>query len=264
MDYLQAGADVITTATYQSHLPGFVNLGISEKDGMSLMQKAIVLADSARRRAVKPHSKIALSLGCYGASLANGSEYTGDYSGASDQAIFKFHQDRLAILLGNSSCIPDFLAFETIPNIQEARVISRLLRTEGIISSIPAWVAFACNSTSTLNSNEKLEDALSPLFEAGVNVWGVGVNCTSPHLVSGLLDACKTHKGFANHTLVAYPNSGEEYDAVSKQWKRRGCLDSEIDSYVAQAKEWMIKDNECLVGGCCRTTPAHIRALSSL
>ena len=83
-DYLKAGAHCIVTATYQATRKGFMSLGLSEEEAWALIDKAVSLAVSARDRywqtatgGIKP--LVAASVGPYGAYLADGSEYTGDY-----------------------------------------------------------------------------------------------------------------------------------------------------------------------------------------
>jgi homocysteine S-methyltransferase len=76
---LEAGAEIITTCTYQASFEGFRRAGYDETDAITLMKKGVDLADQARREhktSSKP-VKVALSIGCYGAILANGTEYSG-------------------------------------------------------------------------------------------------------------------------------------------------------------------------------------------
>jgi homocysteine S-methyltransferase len=76
---LEAGAEIITTCTYQASFEGFRRAGYDETDAIALMKKGVDLADQARREhktSSKP-VKVALSIGCYGAILANGAEYSG-------------------------------------------------------------------------------------------------------------------------------------------------------------------------------------------
>ncbi|MBS0975515.1 homocysteine S-methyltransferase family protein, partial [Serratia rubidaea] len=58
--------------------------------------------------------------------------------------------------------------------------------------------------------------------------------------------------------LLAYPNSGEHYDAVSKTWH---ACDGEHGSLIGQLDAWR-QSGARLIGGCCRTTPQDIRAIA--
>jgi len=54
---------------------------------------------------------VAASIGCYGAYLADGSEYTGKYK-LSKKELMNWHRKRLKVVIGER---PDIIAFETIP-----------------------------------------------------------------------------------------------------------------------------------------------------
>jgi S-methylmethionine-dependent homocysteine/selenocysteine methylase len=84
---------------------------------------------------------IAASIGPYGAYLANGSEYHGDY-GISDQELTDFHEPRIKLL---DSSTADILACETIPSFQEAKVLSAILKN----INKAAWISFSCKESSS-------------------------------------------------------------------------------------------------------------------
>ena len=83
---------------------------------------------------------IAASIGPYGAYLADGSEYHGNY-GLSDDQLIRFHKKRIE-LFDNSEA--DILAFEAIPSFQEARILSDLTMNLNIFK------AFTANAQMTL------------------------------------------------------------------------------------------------------------------
>ena len=98
--YLEAGADCIISATYQATVPGFMEAGLSEREAKSLIQKAVEIARDARdeyfascrnRNRGKTRPLIAASIGPYGAYLADGSEFRGNYS-ISPQELRAFHE----------------------------------------------------------------------------------------------------------------------------------------------------------------------------
>ncbi|HMP42400.1 MAG TPA: homocysteine S-methyltransferase family protein, partial [Roseiflexaceae bacterium] len=86
-DYFAAGADCAITASYQATLAGFMRRGCDEATAAELMQRSVRLASEARdafwadnaNRAGRPRPFVAASIGPYGAFLADGSEYRGDY-----------------------------------------------------------------------------------------------------------------------------------------------------------------------------------------
>ncbi|MBO9316687.1 MAG: homocysteine S-methyltransferase family protein, partial [Chloroflexus sp.] len=80
-------------------------------------------------------------------------------------------------------------------------------------------------------------------------------NCTAPRFLPDLI---QTIRGATSKPIVVYPNSGETYDPVAQCW----IGSTEIDDFVAQARQWYTAGAR-LIGGCCRTTPEHIRTLAS-
>jgi homocysteine S-methyltransferase len=56
--------------------------------------------------------------------------------------------------------------------------------------------------------------------------------------------------------LLVYPNSGEHYDATDKCWHGQ----ADIQRFSIAAAQWLAAGANW-IGGCCRTTPAHIQAL---
>ena len=101
LSYLEAGADCITTATYQATVPGFMAHGISKREAKSVIKKAVGIANEARDEyfnnnlnAAGLRPLVASGIGPYGAYLADGSEFRGDYS-VSLAELRSFHEERL-------------------------------------------------------------------------------------------------------------------------------------------------------------------------
>lgn len=113
LDYFRAGAQVAITASYQATPDGFAARGLDEAQSRSLIGKSVELARQARESylAENPTAKgllIAGSVGPYGAYLADGSEYRGDYQ-RSAQVFQEFHRPRVEALLDAGA---DLLACE--------------------------------------------------------------------------------------------------------------------------------------------------------
>lgn len=77
--YLDAGAKIMTTNTYQANVPAFEQAGIAAAQARQLIQQAVTIAHTARDASHVTDAVIAGSIGPYGAYLADGSEYTGAY-----------------------------------------------------------------------------------------------------------------------------------------------------------------------------------------
>lgn len=250
LEYVNAGAQVIATASYQATLPGLLKEGYSSKEAKSILLKSVELAQEAIRRSQAPHEKtplIAASIGPYGAYLADGSEYKGNYT-VSKKVLIDFHEERMAIF-NNSAA--DIIAIETIPSLIEAEVLSELLNK----FDKPAWISFSCKDEGHINDGSPIEKVIS-LFEEHPTVFAVGVNCTHPKYISGLIRKLKES---TNKKLLVYPNSGEAYNAKTKEWLGL----SEPLSFAEMAKEWISLGAD-MIGGCCRIGPKHIKELTSL
>ncbi|KAD3338260.1 hypothetical protein E3N88_33781 [Mikania micrantha] len=268
LDYLEAGADIIITASYQqATIQGFEAKGYSSEDGESMLRKSVEIACEARdlyyqicRDAVIDYTDdgrifkhrpilVAASVGSYGAYLADGSEYSGDYGDAMDLEFLKgFHRRRVQVLAESGA---DLISFETIPNKLEAQAFSELLE-EGI--NIPAWFAFNSKDGVNVVGGDSLAEC-ARIADSCKKVVAVGINCTPPRFIGGLISKIKK---VTNKPILVYPNSGERYDAQLKQWMQNtGVAEEDFVSYVNRWCEM----GASLVGGCCRTTPDTIRAI---
>lgn len=238
-DYFAAGADVATTASYQASIPGFRSRGLDAAEAERLIRLSVELGAQARDEA--GGGLVAASVGPYGAYLANGAEYTGDYD-LDEDGLYAWHRPRWEIL---ASAGPDLLACETIPSYPEARALARLLRET---PEVKAWVSFSCRDSAHLNDGTPITQAAA-LFAGDPRVVAVGANCTAPRHIPGLIAALD-----GGLPVVVYPNSGETWDAENRRWL--GLADPV--EFGQAAKEWR-QAGASLIGGCCRTTPEHIR-----
>jgi homocysteine S-methyltransferase len=252
VDYFRAGADVATTATYQASFGGFARRGIDSGAAAELMRTAVDLARSARdefwadpaNRHARLRPLVAASIGPYGATLADGSEYRGNYA-LSDRQLKEFHRPRLKLLAESGA---DLLAIETLPCEREALVLAQLVQE---CAPIPAWIAFSCRDGVHTREGQSICDCVLRL-DAFEQIVAIGINCTAPQYIVPLLHAMRGQTG---KPLVAYPNSGEQYDAGAKHWHGgAGPV-----PFAAAATAWRDAGAR-LIGGCCRTNPADIRA----
>lgn len=247
--WLDVGAEVITTATYQATLPGLQARGLSDTRARALLREAVELA---REVTLGTEALVAASIGSYGAYLADGSEFRGDYD-LGPKALIGFHRERLIELCAAG---PDLLAFETIPAAAEAVAIAELLTT---IPGPRAWVSFSLRpeveGEPQISDGTRLRDAVRPLL-GHPRVAAIGVNCLAP---TAVLLAIETLASVApDLPTVVYPNAGE-------RWIERGWVGAQTDlaRFAALAEGWW-RAGARLIGGCCRTRPAHIAALVRL
>ena len=119
--FFRAGAVIATTASYQASFDGFAARGIGEDDVVRLLRRSVELAQAARDEVADDGRErwVAASVGPYGATLADGSEYRGRY-GLSVAELAAWHRRRLEVL---ADAGPDVLALETIPDLDEAEAL---------------------------------------------------------------------------------------------------------------------------------------------
>ncbi|MCP4458938.1 MAG: homocysteine S-methyltransferase [Cytophagales bacterium] len=251
--YLEAGAQCIITSSYQLSFAGFQTLGINKEETTSLLLKSVELAQIAIERFMKSHPNsirplIAASIGPYGAFLGDGSEYDGKYDINYPQ-LMEFHTARIDLLDVSSI---DVLACETIPSFQEARVLAEILS----YTQTKAWVTFSCKDEECINDGTPIVDCIE-LFSNHHNVFAMGVNCTHPNHISGLIKrimACGLDK-----RIVVYPNMGADYDPESKTW-----IGEEENNFSSKRiLEWLDLGAD-LIGGCCGVGPKEIKEISKL
>ena len=243
--FFGAGADVATTAGYQVSRLSLRRAGADPADADGLLRLGVTVAQRARDE-VRPGGWVAGSVGPYGASLADGSEYTGAY-GLGDhagtvRALRDFHRPRLSVL---ADAGVDVLACETVPRLAEVEALALELAAVGV----PAWVSLTVAGGRT-RAGEPLAEAFAVLADVPALV-GVGVNCCDAAEVPGAVALALATTG---RPAVAYPNSGELWLGDAGGWDGPPRWQPEVlvDAVTAGA---------AFVGGCCRVSPADIAAL---
>ena len=235
LDFINAGAQIIITSSYQLSYTGCGARGWSEDETNQALIASTLLAKNAVIESGKS-VKLAASVGPYGASLADGSEYKGNY-GVSKQVLKDFHAKRLEILISTS---PDYLALETMPDTFEVEVLLDLLND----CPIPFWISYSCKEGNQTNAGQDFQSAV----DLAQSAMAVGINCTKPELITDLLRSAKSDKPY-----VVYPNSGRVWDAVKKEWTGSAAVG--FNDQLIQ--EWMESGAE-IIGGCCGIGAAEI------
>lgn len=258
--YFQSGADIAITNTYQANIAKFMELGMSEQESADLIIKAVKLAQQARtdfyeslseedRQKRAKYPLIAGSVGPYGAYLADGSEYRGDYS-LTKKEYQDFHYSRMKLL---DKAGVDLFAFETQPNFDEANALVDLL-----VDKFPqqhAWLSFSVKDSETLCDGTSLSEAVK-YFEDVDQISAIGVNCTT---LENIQEIVRGINQVTDKPIIVYPNNGDIYDPETKTWQ----ANPQADTFTDLVPEWL-EAGAKLVGGCCRTTPADIKEISKI
>jgi homocysteine S-methyltransferase len=250
LDYFRAGADCAISASYQATIEGFMRRGLSLAQASDLITLSVKLALEARDvfwgqgQPARPKPFVAASVGPYGAYLADGSEYRGDY-GLSLEELSLFHRPRIELLLQAGA---EILACETLPSLLEAQAILRVLQD---FPSAWAWFCFSARDAECISDGTPFAHCAAYL-DSHNQVAAIGINCTPPQHIASLVAIAKRH---SHKPIVVYPNSGEVYQAHSHSWS--GVAEQAL---AKTARAW-VDAGACGIGGCCRTTPEDIRSI---
>ncbi|MGT2757750.1 homocysteine S-methyltransferase [Streptococcus ovuberis] len=259
LDYLMAGADLLTTSSYQATIPGLLAAGLTRNEAIEVIRLTVRLAQEARdafwkalsdeERSQRRYPLIGGDVGPYAAFLANASEYTGDYGGVTVEALRSIHCERMAILLEAGV---DFLCIETIPNRWEVEALLQLLAEE--FSESQAYLSLVSLDGEHLPDGTELSEIAHQVDQSS-QVLAVGINCSAPDILDQALEYLKQG---CQKPLIAYPNSGEIYDVGTESWQ---ALPADAPSLLDWARRWQERGTKIL-GGCCRTRPEDIAVLA--
>jgi homocysteine S-methyltransferase len=259
--YLQAGADCILTASYQVSAMGFREIGLPAEQARTAIQQSVALAAQARREyTAAEHAPgrtprriwIAGSLGAYGAALHNGAEFHGNY-GVTRADLTSFHADRIDAMRDTEA---DFLAFETVPSLEEAEAILDALAR---FPDLAAYISFTCRDEQHTGHGEPIQ-ACARLLDPIPQMIAIGINCTAPRYIEPLV---RNIRKVTRKRIAVYPNSGETWMAEQRSSATGGWTgSSDPQDFGTLAQAWRAAGADW-IGGCCRTTPQHIRAVAA-
>ncbi len=254
--YLEAGADCLLTASYQLSAMGFREIGLSAPAARTAIQQSVALAEQARREYAQAEINagrearriwIAGSLGAYGAALHNGAEFHGNYN-VGHAELLAFHAERIDAMPDTNA---DFLAFETIPSLAEAKAILEALSQH---PDLAAYISFTCCDDAHTGHGEPIEQC-ARLLDTAPAIIAIGINCTAPRHILPLIQKIRA---ISARRIAVYPNSGETWVPETRGWTGTsdpGLFGNLAATWRSAGADW--------IGGCCRTGPQHIRAIAS-
>lgn len=250
--YFRAGATVGISASYQASRAGFVRQGSTVEEADRLLARSVALVREARDEVAAEGAAqpllVAASVGPYGATLHDGSEYRGRY-GVPHRDLVVFHRERLDVLVAAG---PDLLAVETVPDLDEAVAVVEAL--EGY--DVPAWLSFSCADGATTCAGQPIEEAAALVGDAP-RLEAIGINCTKPEHVAGLVARIRAAR--PDLPVVVYPNAGRVWDGVASVWLGDG-----TDLLPRPAVEAWFDAGVSLVGGCCGLGPAAVADVAAV
>ena len=252
LDHFTSGADLVITASYQAAPQGLQeHLGLDLAQSQKLIRDSVQLAKDARDIVLKQNPDLKLfvagSVGPYGAYLANGAEYTGDYDIKSDD-LKAFHRPRVQALVEAGA---DVLACETMPSFSELQALTELLEDE--FPTTQYWVSCTLRNAQTLSDGTPMSKVVK-LFEDNSQVIAIGYNCIPLALASPALGHLQL---LTTKPLIIYPNSGEQWDATQNKWYGESTGGQDLADLV---RDWHSK-GALLIGGCCRMSALDVSTI---
>ncbi|MCP5045222.1 MAG: homocysteine S-methyltransferase family protein [bacterium] len=233
--YVEAGAEIITANTFRTQSRVLAGSETTQGRALELSKTAVALARNAA--ALQPEQVWVAGSAppledCYLPERVPG-----------PGALEKEHHEHASNL---ARAGVDLILVETMNCIAEACAAAKAAHE----TDLPFFSSFICDQTGRLLSSERLEDAIEAVEEYGPEI--VLVNCLPPSAVAGCLPALVA----SGRAFGVYANLGAPYPNSPD----RRVEDHDPSAYVKQAEQW-IAAGARVVGGCCGTTPAHIRAL---
>lgn len=229
--YVDAGANVIQTNTYGANFEKLKPFGLEHKV-KAIHEAAVAIA----KRAANEDTFV---LGTVGG-------FRGVQQGELSLSAIQYHTEIQIDTLVSSGV--DGLLFETYYDLKELLGAVTLARKK---YDIPIIAQLTASNTNYLIDGTLINDALSQVIEVGANI--VGLNCHhGPHHMKNTF----SHIEIPDHAyLSCYPNASL-LDIDHNHFKY-----SENAEYFGNIAEQLIEEGVRLIGGCCGTTPEHIRKI---
>jgi methionine synthase / methylenetetrahydrofolate reductase(NADPH) len=242
-EYLQAGAEIIETNTFGANALRLQRYGFADKVVEINRAGAEIARKAVNQKADKQSSKawVAGAVGPLGVRL----EPLGKTSLEEARAAFAEQ------IRGLAEGGVDLLVIETVSALNEAE--QAILAARSVAPSLPVMVTVTVDEDAICLDGSSPETAAARLTEWGADA--IGCNCSvGPATVLTAIERMGTA---TNLPLVAMPNAGMPR-AVDG---RNIYLCS--PEYMASFARKLIKAGVQFVGGCCGTTPGHIRSMKS-
>ena len=252
VDYIHAGADIVTTNTFRTHRRTLTRAGIGART-RELTQLAAQLAREAASQAdrkVFVAGSMSPLEDCYSPDLVP------------PDAELRVEHREIAVDLADAGC--DGLLVETMNSIREAVIAVEAAQSTGL----PVLVSFVVgpdgqppdrvivNSAAMhvplrLLSGESITAAVHAVKD--LKPAAIMVNCVPLAFIGDALEELRAARPIP---IGLYANVGHADDTIG--WALTD--DVQPEAYAEHAQRW-IERGATIVGGCCGTSPAHIAAL---
>ena len=234
--YIEAGADIIQTNTYAAKKCQLKTYGYEDK-----FEEINIKAAEIARKAAGENTIVFGTIG----AIRGLRECE-----LSLETIVNETIDQVKVLLSTNKI--DALLFETYYDQEEIRAVLTEARK---LTDLPIITNISLLEAGITQNGEKVTDALSALVNLGADIVGLNCHLGPYHMIKSF----KQVPLFAQSYLSAYPNAslmqltqtinGNEY-----RFRKNS-------AYFEQSAKLLVEEGVRLIGGCCGTTPEHIRAI---
>jgi methionine synthase / methylenetetrahydrofolate reductase(NADPH) len=231
--YIDAGADIIQTNTYAANYLKLQRYGLEEH-----VKEINSLGAQLARKAANDHTVILGTIG--------GNRGIRPNNVSLDEIKRSFREQLYCLLLEGV----DGILLETYYDFEELETVLTIARKE---TALPLIAQVTLHETGLLQNQLKLNDAFKKLEALGADVVGLNCRLGPHHMISSLEGVELPQKAF----LSAYPNAG-----LPSYTDGRFQFESSAE-YFRQSARRFREQGVVLLGGCCGTTPEHIRAFAN-
>lgn len=264
--YLKAGADIITTSTYQASKCGLQKYGnLTDQEVSEIYASAVNVALGAKRTYQQEMADrnerareifINGSVGPYGGFLANGAEYTGEYGSITLNELIEFHRPIVETYIKND--LVDLIGFETVPNFEEVKAICQLIK------SIPKkkhyYISFNFKDENHICDGTPISKVIEYVAANKTeDLICVGANCIqlseATSIISNIFSVLAT---LSDVTLIIYPNAGLNYNLDTAKYT---VDEVEASVWGQNCKNWINEYNAKIIGGCCGSGPRDVQII---
>ncbi|CUB26554.1 bifunctional homocysteine S-methyltransferase/methylenetetrahydrofolate reductase [Bacillus amyloliquefaciens] len=229
--YAEAGADIIQTNTYGANFIKLSRYGL-EDETKKINQEAVRIA-----RASSDGAYVLGTMG--GIRTFNKNAY-------SLEEIKRSFREQLYLLLHEE---PDGLLLETYYDLEEAREVLKIARKE---TELPIMLNVSMHEQGVLQDGTPLREALRSIADLGADITGINCRLGPYHMIEALTEV----PIFRDAYLSVYPNS-----SLPSLEEGRLVYDTD-DAYFRESAVQFRTQGARIIGGCCGTTPNHIRAMA--
>lgn len=238
--YLDAGADIIQTNTFGAS-PLKLSLYSLEDKTEEINRNAVL----AVRKVVGNRAYILASCGPSGRLLK-------PYGDTDPEVVYNSFERQIRALI---SVEVDIICIETMTDLKEATLAIKAAKTVSPTTPVIATMTFDFTPKGFYTiMGVNIEEAVSGLEMAGADI--IGSNCGNG--IENMIKIAREFKKYSNLPLIIQPNTGPP------KLEGNTPVYQETPEFIAEKAKELVAIGVSIIGGCCGTTPEHIRAIRKM